>query len=112
MASESDLVKRIRVALSKIGVKNWRNNVGVLQDKFGNHIRYGLCNGSSDIIGIAPDGRFVAIEVKLPNGKIRPEQQNFIDQVRKSGGIAGVARSEEDAIALFSPLDNPPQNAT
>jgi len=100
--SEIDLQNRIRAALSKIGVRVFRNNVGVLQDKQGNHIRYGLCVGSSDLIGWDTKGRFVAIEVKLPNGKIRPEQQNFVDQVKKAGGIAGIVRSEQEAIELFS----------
>ena len=71
----------------------------------------GLCTGSSDLIGwttkeITPDmvgtkvAIFTAIEVKTPNGKASPEQLNFINQVQKSGGIAGIARSENDAVEL------------
>lgn len=100
--SESEILQQVRRAVSEIGVRVFRNNVGVLKDKQGNHVRYGLCNGSSDLIGWDSTGRFVAIEVKRPGGKITPEQQNFIDQVNKAGGIAGIVHSEEEAIALFS----------
>lgn len=99
--SESELVQRVRLAVSQLGVRIFRNNVGTLQDKNGKYVRYGLCVGSSDLIGFSKDGRFVAIECKTPTGRVKPEQQNFIDQVRKAGGIAGIVRSEEEAIALF-----------
>lgn len=53
--------------------------------------------GSPDLVGIQHNsGRFVAIEAKTQTGKIRPEQQNFIDFINKSGGIAGICRSVED----------------
>jgi hypothetical protein len=64
-------------------------------------IHAGLTKGGSDIIGIAPDGRFLAVEVKTTTGRLRPEQQRFIDAVNAKGGIAGVARSVEDALQLI-----------
>jgi hypothetical protein len=64
-------------------------------------IQAGLTKGGSDIIGIAPDGRFLAVEVKTTLGRIRPEQTIFLDVVRKAGGIAGVARSVEEALQLI-----------
>jgi len=76
----------------------------------------GLCKGSSDLIGwtpltITPDmvGKkiavFTAVEVKTRTGKITTEQQNFIDRVRLDGGIAGVARSTDDAIQITQPYE-------
>lgn len=62
--------------------------------------RFGLCPGSSDLIGIGPGGRFLAIEVKTKHGRVAPEQARFIDLVRARGGIAGICRSVEDARAL------------
>lgn len=44
---------------------------------------------------------FTAIEAKTPTGRVSKEQQNFIDVVDEAGGIAGVARSAEDAIKLL-----------
>ena len=71
----------------------------------------GLVKGSSDLIGWTKIkitesmvGRvfaiFTAIEVKDRTDPT-PEQENFIDQVRGAGGIAGVARSEAAALALL-----------
>ena len=69
--------------------------------------------GMSDLIGwrtieITPDmvGKkvavYAAIEVKQKTGRIRPEQKAFIDNVKKHGGIAGVARSVEEAESLLT----------
>jgi dihydroxyacid dehydratase/phosphogluconate dehydratase len=45
---------------------------------------------------------FASIEVKTPTGRIRPEQQAWLETVQAAGGIAGVARSVEDAKALLT----------
>ncbi len=45
---------------------------------------------------------FTSIEVKTPTGRIRPEQQQWLETVQAAGGIAGVARSVEDAKALLA----------
>jgi penicillin-binding protein-related factor A (putative recombinase) len=53
-------------------------------------------NGVSDILGVY-QGRFLAIEVKDPQNKERPElQKNFINQVNSFGGIGFFATSIED----------------
>lgn len=68
-------------------------------------LQMGLTTGGSDTIGWTQrDGFavFTAIEVKSPTGRVRPEQQVFIDQVNAAGGIAGVARSEQEAIDLLT----------
>lgn len=78
----------------------WRNNTGATKirtpggDRF---IRYGL-KGSSDILGILDDGRFLAIEVKAPAGRVTQEQKDFLESIRKRGGVAFVARSVEDVV--------------
>jgi hypothetical protein len=46
---------------------------------------------------------FAAIEVKTPTGRPTEEQINFIGRVNKAGGIAGIARSPEDAIEILKP---------
>ena len=101
MTSEQDILSLIRLALSERGIISWRNNTGALKDKDGRLIRYGLCPGSSDIIGIMPDGRFLAIEVKKPGKNPTPEQLNFIEAVRRHGGIASVVHSPEDLAGLL-----------
>lgn len=107
---ESDIAHAIMIAASKVGSRLWKNTRGMFLSPDGKHrIRAGLlAPGASDLIGFKPVvitaehvGRvlavMVAIEVKTPTGRVSPEQQHFIDFVRDSGGIAGVARSEVDA---------------
>lgn len=98
---EANLQKQIMMALSDAGAIVWRNNTGVLPDKRGIPVRFGLCPGSSDLIGICPDGRFLAIEVKTPKGKATEAQERFISAVRATGGRAGVARSVNDALDIM-----------
>ena len=62
----------------------------------------GAPKGTSDLIGIRrDDGKFVAIECKTPRGHLREDQKLFIDAILKSNGIAGVARSAEDALKIL-----------
>lgn len=99
--TESDILASIRLSLGRLpNVLLFRNNVGGLYDKTGRFVRYGLGVGSPDLIGFTVrDDRaiFTAIEVKAETGVVSPEQKNFIALVRKHGGIAGVARSVEQA---------------
>jgi hypothetical protein len=100
--TESELQSEIRRALRAVpGLVLWRNNVGVSVRRApsGTHTtRYGLVPGASDLIGIlAPSGRFVALEVKTPRGRVSPEQRMFLDLVRSRGGIAAVVRSVDEA---------------
>lgn len=112
--SETTILQRIRLAASKLpGVRLFRNNVGSLQAKDGRFVQFGLHPGSADLIGwrtvtITPDmvGKqvavFASVEVKTENGRVKPEQQNWLDQVEKAGGLAVVARSPEEAKKFFS----------
>lgn len=67
----------------------------------------GLVDGGSDLIGWhGKTGQFIALETKTTDGKTAKErivtQQNFIDAVNKSGGIAGIVRTEEEGFELFN----------
>lgn len=57
--------------------------------------------GVSDLLGWTRDGRFLAVEVKSATGRATPEQQNFIEAVRLSGGLATIARSPQDLRAVL-----------
>ena len=53
--------------------------------------------GTPDIIGYDHDGYVVFIEVKTPNGRLTPEQEQFRKDVLNNGGaIYILARSVED----------------
>ena len=86
----------------------WRNNVGALRDERGRLVNYGLCKGSSDLIGlsqvvIGPEhlgqtlALFTALEVKTVRGRLREEQEKFLRLVQQLGGRAGVVRCVDDA---------------
>ena len=111
MASEQTIQQHIRIACSNGDTRLFRNNTGTLKDQNGRPVQFGLCKGSADLIGwkrvtVTPDmvgqqvAVFLSIEVKTPTGRIRPEQQQWLDAVQAAGGIAGVARSVEDAQRL------------
>ena len=111
MPSEQTIQQHIRLACSTGDTRLFRNNTGTLKDQNGRPVQFGLCKGSADLIGwkrvtVTPDmvgstvAVFLSIEVKTPTGRIRPEQQQWLDAVQAAGGIAGVARSVEDAERL------------
>jgi hypothetical protein len=72
-----------------------RNNTGAVY-RGGRYMEYGLGRGSSDIIGILPDGRFLAIEVKRKGCKPTPAQDEFAATVERNGGVYILARCVAD----------------
>ena len=115
MNKETAVQRRIMLALSEAGCTVWRNEtagawVGRVIHKDGQQvtlssahlIKFGLAIGSSDIIGITPDGRFLAVEVKTDTGRATKEQLQFIESVRRAGGVSGIARCPADALQLIS----------
>lgn len=71
---------------------HWRNNTGAVQIAPGRFMRFGK-KGSSDILGILPGGRLLCVECKAPkNGKLSPEQKQFLADVQGLGGLAVVVR--------------------
>jgi hypothetical protein len=110
--SEQELQQRIRLELGRGAVRLWRNNVGALRDQRGRLVSYGLCPGSSDLIGlrrlrVAPEhlgqelAVFCALEIKSQRGRPTAEQQRFLAQVGAMGGLAGVIRSLAEARSLL-----------
>lgn len=95
--NETNLTHLIRARLSTLGHRVFRNNTGKLKDVQGRWVSFGLCVGSSDLIGWTREGIFLAIEIKTPSGRPTPDQLNFISAVKQAGGRAGIARSIKDA---------------
>jgi hypothetical protein len=71
----------------------YTNKAGVTSERF---IRFAF-KGCSDILGQLKDGRFLAIECKRHDGKLSDAQAAFLEVVQRNHGVAGVARSAEDA---------------
>lgn len=110
MTTEKDIERTLILRASQCGSTLFKNNVGKLRDERGNLVTFGLCKGSSDLIGwtpitITPDmvgskiAVFTAIEVKKNKfGKYgaTEEQKHFISAVQANGGRAGVADCKAD----------------
>ena len=110
--SEHEIQQRIRLACGRGAVRLWRNNTGALVDQQGRFVRFGLCKGSSDLIGLRSLGitpemvgqrvaQFVALEVKTASGVVSSEQRAFLQLVQQLGGVAAVCRSIEQAQAVL-----------
>jgi hypothetical protein len=96
---EADIQQEIRLALGlEPGLVLWRNNVGAAVHAGTNRpVQYGVGGkGGSDLIGLL-NGRFVALEIKTPTGRVSAEQLGFIDCVRTNGGFAAIVHSVDEA---------------
>jgi len=96
---EARIQHAIMAYLAAIGVKAWRNNVG----RRGG-VSFGLA-GLPDIIGYYKGGRFLAIEVKAPEGRVTPAQMEFVNAAHEAGAIAIIARSVDDVMAALDYAD-------
>lgn len=126
---ESKILMSIRDQCSNGDVRLYRNNVGTglminhknprvkqalinaaiqLVEKaggFAQRLSFGLAEGSGDLIGyrrIGQVAQFVSIEVKTGTGRVSPEQERWLTHVNYFGGLAGIARSVEDAKKLLT----------
>lgn len=99
MNKETTLMREIMVALSEKGCFVLRSNAGVYFDSQGKRVTIGF-PGLSDLIGCTPDGRFFALEIKLPGQKPRENQLQFIEAMKKLSAIAGWATSIPEALKI------------
>lgn len=89
---EAAVVKKIVEALKAAGVRYI----------FKMHGESFQASGIPDLIGIAPNGRFFALEVKRPElGRISALQIKAIDKINEAGGFAEVAWEPEQATAYL-----------
>ena len=58
--------------------------------------------GRSDLDGFSVTGKVIAIEVKKPStrNELSVEQRVYLDEVKRHGGLAGVATCVEEAFAI------------
>ena len=107
--------------LSMLASKNDTNGaislIKALLDERPRFTRFGLCEGSSDIVGIVESrharvvegdacrarfGTFLALEVKRPGKKPTVVQQLFLDLVNRRGGIGRCVHSVDEARAAIN----------
>ena len=102
MTQEHALMNCIRLALSE-KCTLFRVNVGKGYTPDGRYFNTGVPVGFSDLFGVRlTDGKAVFIEVKTETGKVSRNQENFISAMQKSGAIAGICRSIDDAFKLIN----------
>lgn len=93
-SGESSLVRSCLDLLSLRGVFAFRvNTTGVYDPKRGVFRSFHGLRGVSDILGVLPGGRFLAVECKVGRNKLSDEQQFFIDRILGMGGVAWVIRN-------------------
>ena len=106
MGREAALIDLCLRLLRLHGVFCWRNNVGAMriQNVAGRprFVRFGGIVGAADILGCAPGGRFLAIEVKTGRVSVTEHQARFLEEVRAHGGLAAVIRSSDEVLALLA----------
>lgn len=100
MNRETILMRKIMIALSKAGCFVLRTNAGVYFDSQGNRVAIGF-PGLSDLVGCTAEGRFFALEIKMPGEKPRQNQMDYLETMRSYGAIAGWCCSVEEALKII-----------
>ncbi len=106
---ERELRNAILQLLRAHGIACWPTGTGAFLASYNGKRRFVRVGskGMSDIVGILPwndgvhrqfVGRFLAIEVKNPTGKVSAEQIAFLQTVVRTGGIGFVAHSCDEVI--------------
>lgn len=101
---EKEVQKSLIEYLNYRGHYVWRNNsfaMNTTDTRGRNHFFWAGLKGSSDILGISKDGRFIAIEVKRKGNKPSPFQKAFLEEIRSRNGIAVVAYSLDDITSIL-----------
>ena len=110
---EHRIQDEIRLALSQYGIvlrlnsgKFWQGK-RVWSNEFQQYVLIdlrpvqGCPPGTSDLLFIG-HGNTSFIECKDDKGKLRPDQERFLNLMQSYGHKAGVARSPEDALEIIS----------
>ncbi|GHT78535.1 hypothetical protein FACS1894130_05290 [Spirochaetia bacterium] len=77
--------------LERRGIFCWNNPTGAVRVAPDRWLHFGK-KGSADLLGCLPGGRFLAVEVKAPGGRLSPEQRQFLDDVKTLGGLCLVVK--------------------
>lgn len=92
---EQNLVNQVIAYLKLKGHYVWRQNTGSMYSKDNRFVRFGF-KGVSDIIGIASDGRMIAVECKVGYNKPTQFQKDFLEEIQSRGGYAILCYKLED----------------
>lgn len=99
-SNETALVRAVLDYLEIRGIWAWRQNSGAFEGEYKGKkrfMRFGI-KGMSDILGVMPDGRFLAIECKVKPNKPTPDQLEFLGNVKRRGGVACLCWNIDDVM--------------
>lgn len=95
--TESAIVRACLDYLAARQILAWRNNTTGLYDPARKRFReFNSLRGVSDILGVLPGGRLLAVECKSRKGKLTFDQHWFMDCLYQLGAVGIVARSVAD----------------
>ena len=101
---EKIVIKQVKEIIEITGIKLQRINTGCFAVGEGRNRRYIRTAeaGTCDFEGYDKCGRFVAIECKRSaGGRLSPAQKKRIEDINRKGGVAFVAHSGDEALALL-----------
>jgi len=96
--TESRLLFEVMQALGKHGAV-YRTNSGMIRLSNGKYFK-GLPEGFADVMLIRPDGVACFVETKVKPNKPTDKQVDFIEKMRRSNCLAGVAYSVSEALEI------------
>ena len=105
---EKAVIQQVKEIIDITGIKLQRINTGCFTVGKGRHRRYikTAKAGTCDFEGYDKCGRFVAIECKRPiGGRLSSAQKERIEDINRKGGVAFVAHSGNEALALLQAND-------
>ena len=89
---EAALTKQVRYLLDLHGIWHYKNWAGL-----------GSKPGVSDILACYR-GRFIAIEIKAPKGRVSTAQMQFLAEVKINGGLSYCVRSVDDIMDVIAEI--------
>jgi hypothetical protein len=112
---ESDVLAACLQYLALKGVYAWRQNQGAIPLKAGGYRKFVGLRGVADILGILSQqvtvagegkvrfGNLLAVEVKRPGEKPRPDQSAFLARVNELGGVGVCVHSVRELEERLTP---------
>jgi hypothetical protein len=88
---ENQVKTEVLKYLKRRQIKAWSNPSGAVRIRPGKFMSFGL-KGSSDVLGVLPGGKILAVECKAEGGRLSPEQRQFLADIKALGGLALVVR--------------------
>jgi VRR-NUC domain len=102
---ESDVLSSCLQYLRLSGIFAWRsNNTGVFDPARKCFRSFRGLKGVSDLLGVLADGRLLAVETKRAGNRPTAEQQAFLDEVNRRGGVGLWVTSVHELAAALEPV--------